>query len=263
MTLTLARVRPRMRRRPKFGSLVAPLLGICVFVGLWESAVRIFDVKAFVLPGPVRILRELTNNRGFFFHQASVTFREALFGLSIAFALALAIAVPMSRRPFVERAIQPVATLIVVIPLVCYAPALVIWLGPGTRPIVAVTAIVSFVPILFSAVAGLRSTDHAAVDLLRSVGARHREVFWRLEFPSALPHVLAGLRSGVGLALIGAVLGEWFALVSEGLGVQIQRGAAQNAAPLVWACAFTLGIIGALALGIIGALERRFRPSSR
>ena len=249
-------------RRTGLGRFFAPLVGISTFVGVWEAAVRLFRVRAFVLPGPVRILRELLNDRGFFFRQASVTFREALFGLSIAFALALAIAVPMSRRPFVERAIQPVATLIVVIPLVCYAPALVIWLGPGARPIVAVAAIVSFVPILFSAVAGLRSTDQNALDLLRSVGARPREVFWRLEFPSALPHVLAGLRSGVGLALIGAVLGEWFALVSEGLGVQIQRGAAQNAAPLVWASAFALGIIGAVALGAIGAIERRFRATS-
>lgn len=231
-----------------------------MFFGFWELAVRVFRIRAFVLPGPVRILREMARDRGFFLRQAGVTYREAAFGLVLAFLLAVALAVPMSRSLYVERAVQPVATWIVVVPLVCYAPALVIWLGPGTRPIVAVTTIVSFVPILFSAVAGLRATDQEAIELLRSVGARPREIFWRLQLPSALPHLLAGLRSGVGLALIGAVLGEWFALVSEGLGVQIQRGAAQNAAPLVWASAFTLGILGALTLGAIGAAERRFRP---
>lgn len=240
--------------------LLAPVTGVVVFFGLWELAVRVFRVKAFIMPGPFRIVREMLKEPSFFLGQARTTAWAAVLGLLVAIVIATALAIPMSRSTFFERAMGPVVTWIVVIPLVCYAPAFVIWMKPGLRPIVAVTAVVSFVPILFALVSGLRATDAATRDMLLSAGASRRDLLWQLELPTALPHLIAGLRTAVGLALIGAVLGEWSALVSRGLGVQIQRGVALNRAPLVWASAFTLGLMGLLALGTLTAIERRFRP---
>jgi NitT/TauT family transport system permease protein len=246
-------------RRLTSSAFVAPIVGIAVFFGLWEALVRLLRIEPFKLPGPFRIVSDMAHSPGFLARQAAVTGREALLGLGLALVAALVMAVPMARWRFAEQAVQPVATLLQVIPLVCYAPAFVIWLGFGLRPIVAVTALISFVPILFNAVTGLRSADKPAREVLESAGASRREIFRHLELPTALPFVVAGIRTGVGLSLIGAVLGEWSAFVTEGLGVQIRRGIAQNSARLVWSCAFTLGLMGLLALVALTFVERRVR----
>ena len=236
-------------------SIVAPLVGIVVFFGAWEALVRLLDVKPFVMPAPSRIVRTIAKSPAFYWREGTITGREALGGLLIALVLALVLAVPMARSPLVERAVQPVTTLVQVIPLVCYAPAFVIWLRPGAKPILAVTALISFVPLLYNLVAGLRATDPDARDVLLSVGASRLEVLRTLEIPSALPQLFAGLRTAVGLSLIGAVLGEWFALRSHGIGLEIQKGAVVGA-PRVWAAAFTLAVMGSGALLALGAVER-------
>lgn len=236
---------------------VAPVLGITVFFGLWEGLLRLFRVKAFILPRPSHVIDNLIGNAPFFAREGLVTGREALAGLAISLVIALALAIPMVRWSAVDRAIQPVATLIQVVPIVCYAPAFVIWLHPGNRPIVAVVALIVLVPLLFSLVTGLRSVDPHAVELLRSVGASRRELLRFLQIPSALPSLLAGLRISVGLALVGAVLGEWFALRSHGLGVQIQKAMSiQGGSTLMWSSAFALGLIGGLALVALAGAER-------
>lgn len=208
------------------------------------------------MPRPSHILNALRLSPGFYFREALVTGKEALVGLALALLVALLFAIPMARWRFFERAVQPVATLIQVIPIVVYAPAFVIWLGFGRPPIISVTALIAFAPLLFNLVAGFRSADPAVTELLRSVGASRWDHLRTLQAPSAVPALFAGLRVAVGLSLIGAVLGEWFAGVSHGLGVQIQKGASQNVATLVWSAAFALGLMGTLALGVLEVVER-------
>jgi NitT/TauT family transport system permease protein len=235
----------------------APLLGVAIFFVVWELLLLVLNVKAFVLPRPSRILSAMAAEPSFFVREAFVTGKESILGLAAAMALAFVIAVPMARWHSVERAVQPVATLIQVVPIVVYAPAFVIWLGFGRLPIVAVIMMIAFVPLLFNMVAGFRSADPAALETLQSVGASRWEILRTLQAPSAVPSLFAGLRIAVGLALVGAVLGEWFAGVSHGLGVQIQTGANKNSAPLVWASAFSLGVLGSLALLALSMIERR------
>ena len=148
------------------------------------------------------------------------------------------------------------AVLIQVTPIIAYAPAFVIWLGPGQKPILAITTLVCFVPFLFNAVTGLRSVDPATHELLRSVDASGREIFWRLRLPHALPYLFAAARIAVGLALIGAVLGEWFALVSEGLGVAIRKALNFNDVDQLWASILTLGFMGGVTLLLLSVVER-------
>jgi NitT/TauT family transport system permease protein len=155
-----------------------------------------------------------------------------------------------------ERAVQPVAVLVQVTPIIAYAPAFVIWLGAGLKPIIAITALVCFVPFLFNAVAGLRSIDPATHELLRSVNASGREIFWRLRLPHALPYLFAAARIAVGLALIGAVLGEWFALVDVGLGVAIRKALNFNDVDQLWGSILVLGFMGGAVLLVLSLLER-------
>jgi NitT/TauT family transport system permease protein len=236
--------------------LVAPVVGLAAFFGLWGLVVRVFDIPAFELPAPWRILQALADDPGFYARNAWVTGREALAGFALALLLALVAGTAMTYSTFLERAAQPVAVLIQVTPIVAYAPAFVIWLGPGQKPILAITTLVCFVPFLFNAVTGLRSVDPATYELLRSVDANGREIFWRLRLPHALPFLFAAARIAVGLALIGAVLGEWFALVSEGLGVAIRKALNFNDVDQLWASILTLGFMGGVTLLLLSVLER-------
>jgi NitT/TauT family transport system permease protein len=235
---------------------VAPVVGLVAFFGLWELAVRAFGVQAFVMPPPSRIVRTLLEQPRFFAREGLVTGWEALAGLALALVLALAFAVPMARRRVVERAVQPVLLFVQLIPLVVYAPAFVIWMRPGFRPIVAVSALFALLPLVYNLTAGLKAADPDAVDVLRSAGASSGEVLRHVEVPTALPYLFAGLRTAVGLALIGAVLCEWFALRSHGLGRQIQKGIASASATLVWGSAFALAAIGTIALVVLAVTER-------
>ncbi len=236
---------------------IAPLVGVIVFFGIWELFVRVRHIKTVVLPRPSQIGATLVDDPGFFAHHAWVTGRTALIGLSLAFIVAIGVAVPMSQSRFVERAVQPIATLIQVIPLVCYAPIFAVWLGFGTvRPIIAVTFVICLVPIIFGAAAGLRSADSASTELLYTYGATRRQVFRHVSLPSSLPYVLAGVRTSVGLALVGAVLGEYIG-ASEGLGVQISKAINGAGVRLGWAAAFTLGLMGGVALAVLTLVERR------
>ena len=167
--------------------LVAPVVGLAAFFGLWGLVVRVFDIPAFELPAPWRILQALADDPGFYARNAWVTGREALAGFALALLLALVAGTAMTYSTFLERAVQPVAVLIQVTPIVAYAPAFVIWLGPGQKPILAITTLVCFVPFLFNAVTGLRSVDPATHELLRSVDANDREIFWRLRAPPRPP----------------------------------------------------------------------------
>ena len=117
---------------------------------------------------------------------------------------------------------MPLAVLIQVTPIIAYAPAIVVWLGFGLKPILVITSLVCFVPFLVNSVAGLRSVDPNLLELARSVDARKRVVFWRLRLPSALPFLFSAARIAVGLALIGAVLGEFFAGTPAGLGYAVK-----------------------------------------
>ena len=237
-------------------SLVAPVVGLAAFFGLWQLLVVVFDIPAYQLPPPSRIVRAIADDPGFYARNAWVTGVEALLGFGLALLLALVAGTAMTYSRFLERAVAPVAVLIQVTPIIAYAPAFVIWLGAGLKPILAITTLVCFVPFLFNAVAGLRSVDPATHELLRSVDASGGAIFWRLRLPHALPYLFAAGRIAVGLALIGAVLGEWFALVSEGLGVAIRKALNFNDVDQLWGSILTLGLLGGAALLVLALVER-------
>jgi NitT/TauT family transport system permease protein len=238
---------------------VAPIVGLVVFFGCWELLVDAFDVKAFVIQRPSRIVRTIIDEGPLFRRNAWVTGREALLGFTIALVVAVVVATPMALSRFFERAVQPVAVLIQVTPIIAYAPAIVIWARPGMRSILVIIVLVCIVPFLFNAVTGLRSVDPATLELLQSVDATRREIFMRLRLRNALPYLFSAARIAVGLALIGAVLGEWFALVDlrrGGLGALIRSASNQNNAPELWGAVFVLAFMGGLAVWALTVLER-------
>jgi NitT/TauT family transport system permease protein len=246
-----------VKRRRGLPSFVAPIVGVGGFLLLWQFLVWAFDVKPFALPAPSTVLRHIASDPSFYISNARTTLWEAFLGLLLGFFAAVLLAVVMAHSRFAEQAITPVAVLIQVTPLIAYAPALVIWLKLGSlRPILVGTALVCFVPFLFNAVVGFRSVEPATLELLRSVNADKREIFWRLRVPHALPYLFSAARVAVGLALIGAVLMEFFAGTTSGLGYAVLVAQNHFLTDQLWGSVFVLAFMGAVATYLIGVLER-------
>ncbi|MCU1361770.1 MAG: putative transporter permease protein [Ilumatobacteraceae bacterium] len=236
---------------------VAPVIGVVGALGVWQLWVKVRHIRRFILPAPWDVVDHIASDPSVYVHNGRTTLWEAFLGFAIAFVIAMIIATAMAHSRFIERAVMPLAVLIQVTPIIAYAPAAVIWLNFGMKPILFVTSLVCFVPFLLNGVSGLRSVDPNLVELAHSVDATRREIFVRLRLPSALPYLFAAARIAVGLALIGAVLGEFFGGSTAGLGYALRIAQNRNLVLQLWGCIFTLALLGSLATLLISALERR------
>ncbi len=236
--------------------LLAPLVGIACFLGLWEAIVRIGDVRPFVLRAPSRIVRYLTAHFSDYGGAAWVTIQHAFIGTLLGLLVALLIGSAMAAWKFLEHAAQPVLTLLQVTPFVAYIASVVLWLGAGTQPAVFIVALVCMPAFAFATVDGMRSADPAARELLASVDASRVEVLWRLRLPSAMPSLFTTARYNVGLALIAAYLVEGGNFANEGLGAIGKRAAALNEGDALWAAIFSMALLGTITLVLLSLLQR-------
>ena len=246
--------------------IVAPIVGLVAFGLIWELAVRIFDIRRFVLLAPSAIIAELADAPGYYWSNAIVTGRHVIVGLAISLVLAVVVGSLMASSRFVEEATQPVLVLILVTPWVAYITSVVLWLDGGERTILFMVAFTSFPVFTFGVVGGMRSADPAARELMASVDAKAWEVFWRLRLPSAGPSIFTTARFAMGLGLAAAYFSEGSAFVTEGLGYIGQRAAAFNNAEALWATIVSSALLGIAGLFVISALERlvlRWHASQR
>jgi NitT/TauT family transport system permease protein len=235
---------------------VAPIIGVLVPLLAWQAYVKIADVKQQLLPAPWDVLDHIWSDPGFYVDNARPTLWEALVGFVIGFAIALVWAIILAHSRVLERAAMPWIILLQVTPLIAYAPAIVVWRGFGFRSVVLITAICCFVPFLVNGIIGLRSVDPNLLELSRSVDATRWEVLVHLRLPSALPNLFSGARIAVGMALMGAVLGEFFAGVSSGLGFAIKVGQARSLTLQLWGSVFVLALLGSVAISLLTFVER-------
>jgi NitT/TauT family transport system permease protein len=236
--------------------VAAGLTGILVFGLVWELVVRLLDVQPFILMPPSKIVSELFDRPSFYLEAAAVTARQATVGLLIALAIAIVLGAGLAASRFAEQAAQPVLVLILVAPWVAYFTSIVVWLGSGDPPVIFLVAFVTTPAFVFATVAGLRSADPAARELLASVDAGRWEMLWRLQLPSALPALLAAARYSLGLALAAAYYGEGGNLTNEGLGAAGRRAINVQNGPVLWATVLATVLLGVAGLAIISVLER-------
>ena len=236
--------------------LLAAVTGVVVFGLAWELFVRVFDVEPFILLPPSEIVAELVERPRFYAEAAAVTGYQAASGLLISLAVALVIGSLLAAWRFLEQAAQPVLVLILVAPWVAYFSSILVWLGRGDPPVIFLVAFVCMPVFVFAAVAGLRSADPAARELLASVDARRVEVLWRLRLPAAVPSLLATARYVTALALAAAYYGEGGNLSNEGLGAIGRRAANGQNAQVLWATVLATVLLGVAGLALITLLER-------
>ena len=236
--------------------IVAPIVGIVVFLAVWELLVRALDVRPFVLRAPSSALSHLWTFRGGYAEAAWVTLQHAGLGLLIALIVGVLVGAVLAASPFLEHATQPVLTLVQVAPWFAYVGSVVLWLGSGTKPALFMVALVCLPAYVFATVDGMRSVEPATLELLRSVDAGHREVLRRVRLPSAAPVLFTTSRFNWGLALAAAYYVEGANFANEGLGAVGKTAAAQNEADALWAAVFAMAILGVTGLLLLSLLQR-------
>lgn len=236
--------------------VVPPALLLVAIVAAWEFYVDWRDISIIVVPPPSEVVERFFERPDWFWEQGWYTLYEATMGLFLGSAVAIFLAVAMAHSRLAERTFLPLAIVVKVTPLVAIAPVLVIIFGFGTTPKIIVAALLSFFPTLINAMVGFRDVNEGAHRFLRSLHASPWQVFWKLRVPSSLPYLFAALKVTYPLALIGAVVAEWFT-GDRGLGVVIFRANANLDTPTLFAAIGVLAITGIAINGILSIIERR------
>lgn len=236
--------------------LVPPAL--LLFLCLWQVIVTLGSYPSFILPSPGLVFRKfiVAASNGTLLHHTWATLKEVFLGMALGLTVATFLGYIFAKSRPLERLLSPYIVASQSIPIVALAPLLVIWFGFGLLSKVIVCALTVFFPVLINTIVGLRSVDRNLVDLMRSYGATRRQMLTMLEIPAALPVLLGGLKIGVTLSVIGAVVGE-FVAADEGLGflVNLSRGLFDT--PMMFVALFTLVTIALSLYGSVALLENR------
>ncbi len=237
----------------------AALLSFAVFGAFWKLVTVVGGYPDYILPAPEvvaeRGLRAIVS--GILWQHTAVTLVEIVLGFAVGAVAAIATGVALGKSLLIERVLSPYIVAAQAVPILALAPLLDIWFGGGLLARVLICALIVFFPIAIATMVGIRSTDPLLAEMLRSLGATPRQLTTRLEIPSALPVIFGGLRVGVTLAVIGAVVAEW-AGASSGLGVLINianQGLFDT--PLMFVALTTLAVIGLAFYGLVVLVERR------
>jgi NitT/TauT family transport system permease protein len=260
--LTRQQQKPKQRertspRRPWRWQRLIPALSLILFLAGWEMLVHIGDYPAFIQPSPIDVGRKLIKVAldGTLWRHMGVTLVEVLAGLSLGAVVATIFGYALSRSAVIDKALSPYLVASQAIPVVAIAPLLVIWFGPGLFSKILISALIVFFPILINTSAGVRGVSTDLRDLMRSLHATPWQTFAKLEVPAAAPVLLAGLKVGATLSVIGAVVGE-FAGARAGLGVMINIADGQYDTARMFVGVLALVVMALTLYGIVNWLEK-------
>ena len=239
-----------------------PALLLAALVGAWQLAASsgaladVLGLEPFLVPSPAEIAESLWQGRSLIAENAWTTLQEILLGFLLGLALGLAFGFLL--RPFetLRLAFYPLIVASQAIPVLVFAPILVVWFGYGIGPKLVVVALVCFFPIAVATADGLRSVDPEATKMMRTLDASRGQLLWRLEAPTALPFTFSGAKIGVTFAPIAAIFGEWVG-ANSGLGVLIRNANAQLQTAQMFAAALVLCLLAVALYGLLALAERR------
>ena len=248
------------------GMATTALFGLWV-VMFWEILVRALDVPRVLLPAPSLVAASMADHAPKLWGDFVQTVGKAvLIGWALGCSLGFLVAVAIDRLPFLQRGLLPVASLTSAIPLVGVAPIAVMWFGFEWQSKAAVVVLMTFFPMLVSTLAGLKAAGKLELELMHSYAASYPRSLLALRLPAALPYIFGALKINATLALIGAIVAEFFGSPTSGLGFRISTEAARMNMPLVWGAIAVAAVTGSLAYALLVALERRaafWHPSVR
>lgn len=234
------------------GALVA-------FVLLWQLVVIVSGLPPFILPPPLAVAERFVQALadGTIQPHLWTTLVEVALGFAVGASTALVLGYGLARSRFVEQVLSPYLVAAQATPILALAPLIALWFGPGLLGKVLICALIVFFPVAVATMVGIRSVDAKLLELGRALRATRRQVLTTLEIPAALPSILGGMRVGVTLAVVGAIVGEW-AGAERGLGVLINlaRGSLFDI-PLMFATLLTIALVGIALYLVVVVVERR------
>jgi NitT/TauT family transport system permease protein len=249
-----------------YGPLTAALFGVWV-VYFWQLGVVAFEVPKVLLPPPSLIAQSISAHWPTLWGDFVQTVLKAvLIGWALGSGLGFAVALAIDRMPFLQRGLLPLASLTSTIPLVAVAPIAVMWFGFDWQSKAAVVVLMTFFPMLISTLAGLKASGKLERELMYSYAATYGRTLLALRLPAALPFMFGALKVNATLALIGAIVAEFFGSPTQGLGFRISTEASRMNMPLVWGAIVVAAVTGSVAYALLVQLERRaafWHPSIR
>ena len=243
-------------QRPRVLGLVAPALFGLALIFVWEVLVVGWQVPRVLLPAPREVALALGSRWEVLWPDFVQTFIAVLAGWAMGCGAGLATALLADRYDFLRRGLLPLAGLAGAVPIVGIAPIMVMWFGFDWHSKAAVAAVVTFFPMLVNTLAGLRSVDEMHRDLMRTYAAGHAATLIKLRLPGALPFIFNALKINSTLALISAIVAEFFGSPIYGLGFRISAEVARMNVDIVWAAIVLAALAGSLFYGLIALLER-------
>lgn len=244
-----------LQRRKLWRTRVMPAIGVVALLFAWWAIVTGLNVKPFIAPSPQLVLQTLWEKRAVLFSNMSVTAMEAAGGFVLGNFVAILIATVFVHNKTLNDIFFPVALMLNSIPVVAKAPVLVLLMGNGVEPKIAIAALVCFFPSLVNMVRGLNSPNPQALELMRVLSASKTEVFFKLRLYSSLPYLFSALRISASMAVIGAVVGEWIG-ATVGIGALIIQATFNfDSALLYSAIVMSAALSGSFFL-VVALLER-------
>ncbi|MBW6505671.1 MAG: ABC transporter permease [Rhodobacteraceae bacterium] len=257
----------RAHSRNRAVRLFIPALFGATLLLVWEGLVRSLGVSPVILPPPSMIGVRIAESLPILWADFSQTIlKGALSGYLIGCGVAVAVAVLIDRSPFLQRGLLPVGNFVAALPIVGIAPILVMWFGFDWQSKAAVVVVMVFFPVLVNMVAGLKATDALQRDQMATWSASYWQGLFKLRMPAAMPFLFNGLKIATTLALIGAIVAEFFGSPTRGMGFRISTAVGQLDLPLVWAEIAVAAFAGSAFYGLVAVIEKGvtfWHPSQR
>jgi NitT/TauT family transport system permease protein len=263
------RINSHLSHRPKTRTtrlLVPVIFGLTVVV-IWECLVRGLSISPVLLPAPTAIAATFAKSTHILWADfVQTALKGALSGYIMGCGAAFLTAIAIDRFPFLQRGLLPVGNFVAALPIIGMAPILVMWFGFDWQSKAAVVVVMVFFPMLVNTVQGLTDTDAMQRDLMRTYAAGYWQTLFKLRLPAAMPFIFNGLKIATTLALIGAIVAEFFGSPIKGMGFRISTSVGQLALDLVWAEIVVAAIAGSGFYGAVALLEKAvtfWHPSQR
>ncbi|MDO9415002.1 ABC transporter permease [Pararhizobium sp.] len=246
--------------------LVPLLFGVSILV-LWEGIVRAFHVPSVLLPPPSMIWTRLIGSLPTLWADFRQTFLKAVItGYALGCGLGFVVAIAIDRSPFLQKGLLPLGNFVSALPVIGVAPIMVMWFGFDWQSKVAVVVIMTFFPMLVNTVSGLAAASHMERDLMHTYAASWFQTLVKLRLPAAWPFIFNALKINSTLALIGAIVAEFFGTPIVGMGFRISTEVGRMNVDMVWAEIAVAAVAGSAFYGLVALIERAvtfWHPSVR
>lgn len=243
----------------KSSNALLPSLVIVALLILWEALVRALGVPSYVLPAPSQVLAALWKDRLSLLRHSGITVGEALGGMGISLACALALGVLMDLSESLKACIYPILVVTQTIPMIVLSPILILYLGFGAAPKILTVVLMCFFPIVVGFADGMAQIDPGYVNLIRAYGGSRAQVYTQVKIPYAMPSLFSGLKVAATYSISGAVVGEWVAS-QAGIGYYLLRVKNSYALDKMFASVLVIILLSLMMNGLIALLQRLCLP---